>query len=104
MLVLALTVMAGGIAAAAVVDHEHKRARMGPADVASWYCQHRGQRCEEPQAEAVEAAWQRREWIYRISFYAVSLGAMTGLVMTLRQRGFERETGDLARRRPTSSS
>ena len=83
-LVAALFVLAGGIGAVAVADHRHKNARMGPANVASWYCGHRGQRCEEPQAEAVEAAWQKRETVYRYSFWAASLGGMTALVLRLR--------------------
>ena len=83
-LMVALFVLAGGIGAAAVADHRHKNARMGPANVASWYCQHRGQRCQEPQAEAIEEAWQQREQVYRFSFWAASLGGMTALVLKLR--------------------
>ena len=60
-LVVVLVLLAGGIAAGALADHRHKNARMGRADVASWYCQHRNQRCQEPQAEAIEASWQQRE-------------------------------------------
>jgi hypothetical protein len=100
-LVVALTALAGGIAGAAVADHQHKNALMGPANVASWYCQNRGQRCEEPQAEAVEAAWQRRELIYRISFCAASLGAMTALVLRLRRRTPDGAEVDLVRHRST---
>ena len=85
-LVVVSFVLAVGIAAAAVADHRHKNARMGPANVASWYCQHRGQRCDEPQADKVEAAWQGRERVYRVSFWAVSLGGMTALVLRLRPR------------------
>lgn len=84
MLVVVLVLLAGGIAAAAVADHRHKNARMGRADVASWYCQHRNQRCQEPQAEAIEGSWQQRERVYRLSFWLASLGAMTALVIRLR--------------------
>jgi hypothetical protein len=100
-LVVALTALAGGIAGAAVADHHHKNALMGSADVASWYCENRGERCEEPQAEAVEAAWQKRELIYRIGFCAASLGAMAALVLRLRQRTLRRAEADLARHRST---
>ena len=81
---LALVLLAGGIAAAAVADHRHKNDRMGRSYVASWYCDHRNQRCQEPQAETIEASWQRREHVYRISFWLAALGAMTALVLTLR--------------------
>ena len=83
-LVMALFILAGGVAAVAVVDHRHKNARMGPANVASWYCQHRGQRCQEPQAAEIEEAWQHRESIYRVSFWVLSLGGLTALVLRLR--------------------
>jgi hypothetical protein len=99
MVVVVLIALAGGIAGAAVADHQHKKALMGPANVASWYCQNRSQRCQEPQAQAVEAAWQRRELMYRTTFYVTLLGAMTGLVLRLGQRSLERAAGDLARQR-----
>jgi hypothetical protein len=89
-LVVLLVVLAGGIAVGAVADHRHKNARMGSADVASWYCHNRGQRCGEPQAEDIEAAWQVREQVYRISFWATSVGAVIALVVTLRQRYVDR--------------
>jgi hypothetical protein len=79
-----LFILAGGVAGVAVVDHRHKNARMGPANVASWYCQHGGQRCEEPQAAEIEEAWQHRELVYRVSFWTLSLGALTALVLRLR--------------------
>ena len=85
MLVVVLALLAGGIAAAAVADHRHKNARMTPAAYeASWYCHNRNQRCEEPQAETIEASWQQREKVYRASFWVASLGAMTALVLRLR--------------------
>ena len=85
MLVVVLVLLAGGIAAAAVADHRHKNARMTPAAYeASWYCAHDGQRCQEPQAETIEASWQQREKVYRVSFWVASLGAMTALVFRLR--------------------
>jgi hypothetical protein len=89
-LAVVLVVLAGGIAIGAVADHRHKNARMGPANVASWYCGNRGQRCDEPQAEDVEAAWQKRERVYRISFWATSVGALVALGLVLRQRYVDR--------------
>ena len=86
-LVTALFILAAGVAVVAVADHRHKGARLGPADVASWYCEHRGQRCQEPQAAEIEGAWQHRELVYRISFWALSLGGLTALALTFRLRG-----------------
>jgi len=83
-LVLASFILAGGVAAVAVVDHRHKIARMGPADEASWYCYHDGQRCNEPQAADIEMAWQHRELAYRVSFWALSLSGLAALVLRLR--------------------
>jgi hypothetical protein len=86
MLVVTLFVLAGAIAVGAVADHRHKDARMGPANVASWYCEHRGERCDEPQADNIEGAWQQRERVYRISFWALSLGGIGALVLRVRSR------------------
>jgi hypothetical protein len=86
-LVVTLFVLSGAIAVGAVADHRHKNARMGPADAASWYCHNRGQRCQEPQAENIEGAWQRRERVYRVGFWAVSLGGIGALVLRVRSRG-----------------
>ena len=83
--VVALFILAGGVALVAVADHRHKNARMGPADVASWYCQNHRQRCQEPQAADIEEAWQHRELVYRVSFWAaLSLGGLTVLGLRLR--------------------
>jgi hypothetical protein len=98
---MVLVALAGGIAAAAVADHRHKNARMGSANVASWYCHNRGQRCDDPQSEDIEAAWQNREWIYRVGFWATSLGALTALVVTLRQRHVDKRPDNLAPNYPT---
>ena len=84
--VVAMFILAGGVAAVAEVDHRHKNARMGPANEASWYCAHDGQRCQEPQAEEISDAWHHRERVYRGSFWALSLGGLTALVLTLRLR------------------
>ncbi len=85
-LLVVLIVLAGCIAGVAVADHRHKKARMGPASIASWYCQHDGQRCQETQAETIEASWQERERVYRVSFWAVSVGGMAVLGLRLRSR------------------
>jgi hypothetical protein len=86
-LVVILFVLAGAIAVGAVADHRHKNARMGRADLASWYCHNRGQRCQEPQAETIEGAWHERERVYRAGFWAVSLGGIGALVLRVRSRG-----------------
>ncbi len=86
-LVMALFILAGGDAAIAVVDHQHKNARMTPAAYeASWYCAHDGQRCQERQAAEINGAWHHRERVYRISFWALSLGGLTALALTFHLR------------------
>ncbi len=85
-LVLASFILAVGVAAVAVVDHRHKNARMGPANEASWYCAHDGQRCQEPQAEEILEAWHRRERVYRVGFWALSLGGLTALALRFLRR------------------
>ena len=84
--VVTLFILAGGVAAVAVVDHRHKNARMGPANEASWSCEHDGQRCQEPQAAEIQDGWHHRERVYRGSFWALSLSGLTALVLTSRLR------------------
>jgi len=100
LIALTLAVLAAGIAAVAVADHRHKDARIGPASVASWYCEHRGQRCNEPQAPALQAAWHRREHVYRASFWTASFGALTALAVSLRQRVINRKRADFTANAP----
>jgi hypothetical protein len=97
---VSLFILAGGLAAVAMVDHRQKNARMGPANEASWYCAHYGQRCQEPQAAEILDAWHRRERVYRVSFWALSLGGLTALVLTfgLRKQTISPQTPDSARR------
>jgi hypothetical protein len=83
-LVVALFILACGVAAVAVVDHRHKNARMVHAYVATWYCQQDGRLCEKPQVAEIEGAWERRELVYRVSFWALSLGGLTALALTFR--------------------
>jgi hypothetical protein len=92
-------VLAGAVAITAVVDHRHKVALMGPASVASWFCEHDGIRCDEPQADDVAGGWHRRERFYRAGFallLAVGLGgALTsaGLVVRNRERRTQLASG-----------
>ena len=78
-----LFIVAGGIAAVAVADHRHKNERMGPAYIASWDCEQRHERCDEPQWQDLEAAWQRRELFYRGGFYAVSVAGLGAAAVAL---------------------
>ncbi len=82
--------LAGAIAAAAVVDHRHERSLLPAANQASWYCQNRDLRCEEAQAEEVAAAWHRRERFYRAGFAVMlSIGlsaSMLAAVLGVRGR------------------
>ena len=57
---------------------------MAPADTLLVGTATTAQRCQEPQAETIEASWQQQERVYRVSFWVASLGAMTALVLRLR--------------------
>ena len=61
---LAFLVLAGVILAVAVVDHHRKQAHINRVEVDNWYCEHRGERCETPDADIFEDRWERRERVY----------------------------------------
>ena len=48
----------------AVVDHERKNREIERANVAKWFCLHRGMRCAEKKPDAIEDAWETREHAY----------------------------------------
>jgi hypothetical protein len=56
------------IGGAAVLDHRHKTAVINRANVASWFCEHRGQRCAEQKPGPVEDGWRARERVYKVAF------------------------------------
>jgi hypothetical protein len=65
---LACLVAAAAIAVAATVDHHVKITRVNRAQVADWYCRHRGTECGGPSFERIESRWNQREWVYAFSF------------------------------------
>ena len=85
MLVVVLVLSAGGIAAGSRCRSSAQEQPNGPCRTSlAGIATHRNQRCQEPQAETIEASWQQRERVYRVSFWVASLGAMTVLVLRLR--------------------
>jgi len=71
----------------AVVDHRAKQQRVRRASVASWFCTHRGLRCNEETPEAIGDRWHRRERIYQASVALVFvIGAASVLVPAMRRR------------------
>jgi hypothetical protein len=60
---------------------------MRRASVASWFCTHRGVRCDEEKPDAIGERWHRRERIYQISVaLLVVIGTASLLVPAVRRR------------------
>jgi hypothetical protein len=72
-------VVAGSIGIGAVADHRYKNVRSNRAELAEWFCEHRGTRCGGPSSAGIDASWNRRELDYEIAMSTV--GAL-GLVFT----------------------
>lgn len=72
--------LAGVIAVVALADHHRVKARSWDADLATFYCQHKGTRCDELQIEDLERGWHHRELGYRISFYSLSSGGIAAVI------------------------
>jgi hypothetical protein len=64
---LACVAAAGVVAVAAIVDHRWKQHRLYRAEVAEWYCTHRGTRCGGTPWETIEARWNRRQVGYEVA-------------------------------------
>jgi hypothetical protein len=63
----------------AAVDHARKTRALHRADVAAWYCAHRGQHCDERKSDDIEDSWSARERVYKdlgVSFVVISLGVI----------------------------
>jgi hypothetical protein len=71
------------IGVAAIVDHRHKAASINRAEVAEWYCQHRGTRCGGVSSAAIEDRWNRRQSGYEIAVIALGGFAVVRLVYRL---------------------
>ena len=77
--------IAGSIAAVAVIDHRHKNSLSEPAFVARWYCLHerRAEHCNETQPQEIGAAWHERERFYRGGFAAASVGGLAAAAVAV---------------------
>ena len=82
---IAVAAVAGAVAVTAfgVGDHEWKKRRLHRAEVAEWFCTHKGTRCSEADGDRVEAAWNRRE---RIEIALAAGLAVVGVAAALGRR------------------
>jgi hypothetical protein len=71
------------IGLAAIVDHRHKAARINRAEVAEWYCGHRGTRCGGASSTKIEARWNQRQSGYEIAIVALGGFAVVRFVYRL---------------------
>ena len=66
-LCIALSVAAIVVAIVAVTDHRRSRAGSNRAQLAEWYCDHKGTRCGGPSSERMHEAWENRELGYKVT-------------------------------------
>jgi hypothetical protein len=71
-----LLVLAGAIGLGAIADHRWKQRRIGRAEVAEWYCTHRGTHCGGPSSAAIERHWNRRQLGYEIAVVVLGGSAL----------------------------
>ena len=82
-LALVAFALAGVIAVVALADHHRVKARNWDASLATFYCQHKGTRCDELQIEDLERRWHHRELGYRISFFSLSSVGIAAVIAAL---------------------
>jgi hypothetical protein len=57
-------------------DHAWKNHRSRHADVDTWYCDYRHERCDKPQTPAIEESWEHREAVYKGLFGVSAYGSL----------------------------
>jgi hypothetical protein len=63
----------------AAVDHVRKTHAIETANVAKWFCFHRGTHCDERKPDDLEDAWGARERVYQgldVGLFAVAVVAV----------------------------
>lgn len=100
-LALVAFALAGVIAVVAVADHRRVESQNWAANQASWFCQHKGTRCDQLQIADLERRWEHRELGYRMGFFAFSAAATAALIVAL---GLAWESRRPARSRSARSS
>ena len=69
------------IAVVAFADHHRVNAQRWDASLATFYCQHKGTRCDELQTKDLESRWKRRERAYEISFFSLSFVGSAAVIV-----------------------
>ena len=83
---IAALLVAAIVATLAIVDHRRVKHRSQRADVAGWFCEYKGTRCDELQPGTLESRWEVRERSYEAVFgIAVAVVAVTA-VSAVRRR------------------
>ncbi len=85
-LCLALTLAAIVVAIVAVADHRHSRAQSNRAQLAEWYCDHKGTRCGGPDSERMHSDWEKRELVYKVTEGLLAAAFTLGAVGIMRSR------------------
>lgn len=73
------------VALVAVADHRHTGRVIHRADVAAWFCENRGSRCDEPKAGPIHFRWEVREYTYKAT-EGVLAALVVGSTMLRRRR------------------
>jgi hypothetical protein len=74
------------ISIVAVADHRSKQHRIQRASVASWWCTHRGVRCDEETTDAIGDRWHRRERIYEGTVAVILITGVVSVALATRRR------------------
>jgi hypothetical protein len=87
-LCLALSLAVVVVAIVAVADHRRSRAQSNRAQLAEWYCDHKGTRCGGPDSARMHGAWENRELGYKVTegvLAAVFTVGAVGIVLSRRR-------------------
>jgi hypothetical protein len=74
------------IAVVAALDHAHKRTAGNEAQLAEWFCVHRGERCGGADSARIQRRWEERELGYKTAFALVAATGVVLLVSRVRPR------------------
>jgi len=86
-LALVAVLAAAVVALVATADHRHKGNVENAAQEDAWYCAHgRPAACTDFDEVAYEAHWERKESVYRVTFFALGATALGLSVVGLRRR------------------
>ena len=74
------------VAIVAAADHRHSRAQSNRAQLAEWYCDHKGTRCGGASSVRMHAAWENRELGYKVTEGVLAAALALGVVRMVLSR------------------